>query len=83
MDEHEHHRQMKARRAELARPTEEVAASLVGVDADAARRIASERGCVFRISVRDGIGEVLTAEWRSDRINAAIEQGRVISTEVG
>ena len=51
--------------------------AVVGDPIAAAKRAASEQGCEIRVAVRNGEGLALTQDFRPDRVNVAVESGKV------
>jgi hypothetical protein len=69
--------------ATAARTTEQLAPTLIGLDTAAATQRAQERGVTIRIVRGEGAGKSMTRDRRPNRINVAVEHGRVVSAEVG
>jgi hypothetical protein len=60
-----------------------LAASLLGLSEDFARRIVETNDLVFRVVVRDGVSATVTQEFRGDRIDVEIERDLVTRASVG
>lgn len=57
------------------------ATELSGKRVSEARTTAARHGCVFRVVRRDGKDLVVTQDYRTDRINVAVEGDRVVGVE--
>jgi hypothetical protein len=88
VDERERHheqerREVFAERFEaLALPVRAFATGLVGLPEDDAARRTARAGYVFRVARRDGTSLTMTADLRSDRIDATVAQGVVVDVDV-
>ncbi|MGB7980199.1 MAG: hypothetical protein WCF36_05345 [Candidatus Nanopelagicales bacterium] len=60
-----------------------LAGTLVGMPADEAEQVVTEAGYTWRIASVDGEPRALTMDFRTDRINAEIEQDTVTRVTVG
>lgn len=58
-------------------PTMESAALLVGLTVDDATQAAEANGWVLRVSTLDGVGQILTADFVTNRVDVAVEAGVV------
>jgi hypothetical protein len=67
----------------LSAPTRAFAAGLIALPEVAARTLTEQSGRAFRVAQRDGVPLALTADLRSDRVNATLEQCLVVRTDVG
>jgi hypothetical protein len=69
--------------SEPARPGEcrRLGRRLVGDPVETAQARAERRGCVFRIAVLDGEGQVLTEDFQPARINVRVDDGVVSGVE--
>ncbi|MEI2702842.1 MAG: hypothetical protein V9E83_10625 [Baekduia sp.] len=56
---------------------EEFTRKLVGKTEDEARTIATGNGCTLRVTERDGKPSAVTLDYREDRVNVTVEDGRV------
>jgi hypothetical protein len=65
-----------------ARPVRTFAARLVGLPEDDAARRTERAGYVFRVARRDDTPLPMTADLRSDRIDASVAQGVVVDVAV-
>jgi hypothetical protein len=63
--------------------TQAFADSLVGVAEAEAERVAGERGCGWRVGVRDGESFPVTMDYRPDRITVTIVDGVVTAALAG
>jgi hypothetical protein len=68
---------------EAVERTRAVARQLVGLNLHEANELAARSRCQLREVRRDGKGSVITADWRSNRINIETENGVVVETSVG
>jgi hypothetical protein len=57
--------------------------ALVGKTVEEARRIAEEKGYRFRITVEDGKSHIVTADYRTDRVNVEVAAGKVALADIG
>lgn len=57
--------------------------SLIGLTEQEAQKIAKERGWTVRTAMRDGEAFMLTSDYRTDRVNLTVEDGLVVSVEIG
>ena len=55
----------------------ESAALLVGLTVDDATQAAEANGWVLRVSTLDGVGQILTADFVTNRVDVAVEAGVV------
>ncbi len=62
---------------------EEVGATVVGSSEADAREAIVAAGCVMRVATRDGVSHPLTMDFRSNRINVAVDDGVVTAASVG
>ena len=65
-----------------ARPVRTFATRLVGLPEDEAWRVTEQAGYTFRVARRDGASLAMTADLRSDRVNAGVEHGVVVDVDV-
>jgi hypothetical protein len=63
--------------------SEAVAARLIGLDEDEARRTAEGAARLWRVVRRDDDRFPVSLEYRSARINVEVENGKIVSTSVG
>jgi predicted small lipoprotein YifL len=63
--------------------TQDSADSLIGLTEDEARKVATERGWVVRVAMRDGEAFMLTTDYREDRVNLTVEKNTVTSVQIG
>ena len=66
-----------------AQLAERMARGLIGMDEADAVSAVEEAGLAVRIAQRDGTRLMLTADLRPNRINLAIQNGRVSAAEMG
>lgn len=59
------------------------ALDLIGTSENAARAVAAQHGCVVRVAERDGVHYALTADFRVDRVDLRVRDGRVFGVWVG
>ena len=79
-------RRLVALRPELAderRHAEGVSASVVGCTEGVGRCMVESSGRVYRIAIRDGIHEALTADLQWTRVNVTIVDGVVTAADLG
>jgi hypothetical protein len=55
----------------------------VGLTEEGARKLASEHFAEFRVVSRDGNHYIVTRDYNEDRINVAIDNGKVTSAHIG
>jgi hypothetical protein len=65
----------------VAAPPE--AAGLVGLSENQAATTAASKGMDFRVAERDGIEQMLTADYNPDRVNVAVTDGIVTRAWMG
>lgn len=63
--------------------TQDSADSLIGLTEDEARKVATERGWIVRVAMRDGEAFMLTTDYREDRVNLTVEKNTVTSVQIG
>lgn len=63
--------------------TSDSADSLIGLTEDEAKKVATERGWVVRVAMRDGEAFMLTTDYREDRVNLTVEKNTVTSVQIG
>ena len=56
---------------------------LVGLAEDQAAAAAASHGWAFRVAERDGVSELLTADYSPNRVNVAITNGAVTRAWMG
>lgn len=56
---------------------------LVGLSEKVAERLSEQQGCGFRILERDGESMIGTADYRPDRVNVAVRDGKVVRAWAG
>ncbi|MFM7263630.1 MAG: hypothetical protein ACKO1X_07790 [Acidimicrobiales bacterium] len=62
---------------------DENAQKLVGLGEDEATKVATGNGWTVRVAERDGESFMLTADYRTDRVNLKVKNGRVTAVTVG
>ena len=60
-----------------------VAESLIGMTVEDAQAAAEEAGFAFRVTSTDGEGAAVTMDYRTDRINAEVEDDEVVRVSLG
>lgn len=68
--------------AGLAEKAKDLAVSVLGKALDEAKKLIEGEGCAMRIASQDGESNMMTMDFRSDRINLDIEDGKVVSASV-
>ncbi len=63
--------------------TETEVQSLVGLSVDEARSQVQARGGVLRVRAEDGESFMVTADFRTDRVDVWVEVGRIASAKIG
>lgn len=66
-----------------AQETRAIADTLVGLTTDDAITAITAAGKTHRIASEDGVANILTMDYRTDRINLTIVNGKVTGTDVG
>jgi hypothetical protein len=74
---------IRARMDDERAVSEVVAARLIGLDEDGARRTAEGAARLWRVVRRDEHRFPVSLEYRSARINVEVENGKIVSTSVG
>jgi hypothetical protein len=67
----------------MNKTTEDFIASIMDMEELPAITAAEETGWIVRIADRDGQATVMTLDYRTDRLNLKIKDGKVIAVDVG
>jgi hypothetical protein len=67
----------------MNKTTEDFIASIMDMEELSAITAAEETGWIVRIADRDGQATVMTLDYRTDRLNLKIKDGKVIAVDVG
>ena len=62
---------------------DEDAQKLVGLSEEEATKVATGNGWAVRVAERDGESFMLTTDYRTDRVNLTVKNGRVTAVTVG
>ena len=68
---------------EVAQETRQIASRLIGMTAPLATRTAEMSGRKIRVISEDGVPYVGTSDWRPERINLTLIDGKVVEVSVG
>ena len=68
--------------AGLAQKAKDLAVAVLGKAYEEARNLVSESGCEMRLSSRDGESFPMTMDFRGDRVNLDLVDGKVTSASV-
>lgn len=60
-----------------------LAGTLVGMSVSEAEKAATDAGFTFRVTSVDGEGQAVTMDYRDDRINADVEDDKVVRVTIG
>jgi hypothetical protein len=55
----------------------------LGLEEETARRLAETAGHRFRVARREGKALILTRDFKPDRINVCVEEGKVVEVHFG
>jgi len=66
----------------LAEAAKELAVSVLGKALEEAKALIEESGCMARLASQDGESQMLAMDFRTDRVNLDVEDGKVVSASV-
>lgn len=58
-------------------------ATLIGMDLEAARKLVTDRGLIFRVLGKDGVSHPSTTDLRQDRVNVVVAGGKITDADIG
>ena len=59
--------------------TKELKQEIIGKTVAEAKALVEAAGCIFRVTVEDGLNYRITCEWRSNRVNVTVNAGKVVA----